>query len=139
MQTAAQISNILRTNVTSYTDCDQIIREGIPWDSVSDVKRALNLTDEELARILDVSERTLSRLRRSKKRLSASASDRLYRLIHIFSFTKEVFEDDKAARDWLHQPQVGLGGRIPLDFIRTEAGAREVEDLLGRIEYGVIS
>ena len=139
MQTAAQISNILRTNVTSYTDCDQIIREGIPWDSVSDVKSALNLTDGELARILDVSERTLSRLRRSKKRLSASAGDRLYRLIRIFSFTEEVLEDDKAARDWLHQPQVGLGGRIPLDFIRTEAGAREVEDLLGRIEYGVIS
>jgi uncharacterized protein (DUF2384 family) len=43
----------------------------------------------------------------------------------IFSFTKEVFEDDKAARDWLHQPQMGLGGRVPLDFIRTEAGARE--------------
>ncbi len=139
MQTAAQISSILKTSVTSYADCDQIIRDGIPWDSVSDVKKALNLTNEELARILDVSQRTLSRLRQSKKRLSASASDRLYRLIHIFSFTKEVFEDDKAARDWLHQPQVGLGGRIPLDFIRTEAGLREVVYLLVRIEYGVIS
>ena len=139
MQTANHISNILRTHVTSYSDCDQIIREGIPWESVSDVKRSLNLTDGELARILDVSERTLSRLRRSKKKLSASAGDRLYRLIHIFSFARDVFEGDKAARDWLHQPQVGLGGRIPLDFIRTEAGAREVEDLLGRIEYGVIS
>ena len=139
MQTATQISNILKTNVTSYSDCDRIIREGIPWDSVSAVKRFINLTDGELARILDVSERTLSRLRRSKKKLSASAGDRLYRIIHIFSFARNIFEDDKPARDWLHQPQVGLGGRIPLDFIRTEAGAREVEDLLGRIEYGVIS
>ena len=86
-----------------------------------------------------MSERTLSRLRRSKNRLSASAGDRFYRLIRISSIAEEVFEDDKAARDGLHQLQVGLGGRIPLDFIRTEAGAREVADFLGRIEYSVIS
>jgi len=139
MQIAAQVSDILKINVTSYSDCDQLIREGIPWESVSEVKKSLKLKDEEVARILDMSERTLSRLRRSKKRLSASAGDRLYRLIRIFSLAREVFEDDKAARDWLQQPQVGLGGRIPLDFIRTEAGAREVEDLLGRMEYGIIS
>lgn len=139
MQIAAQVSDILKINVTSYSDCDQLIREGIPWEAVSEVKKSLKLKDEEVARILDMSERTLSRLRRSKKRLSASAGDRLYRLIRIFSLAREVFEDDKAARDWLQQPQVGLSGRIPLDFIRTEAGAREVEDLLGRMEYGIIS
>lgn len=139
MQTTAQISTILKCDASSYSDFDRIIREGFPWESASYVKKALNLTDGELARILDVSERTLSRLRQSKKRLTVSASDRLYRLIHIFISAEEVFENDIAARDWLHQPQIGLDGRTPLDFIRTEAGAREVEDLLGRLEYGVIS
>ena len=43
------------------------------------------------------------------------------------------------ARTWLAAPQHGLGGAIPLDYARTEVGAREVEDLLGRIEYGVYS
>jgi uncharacterized protein (DUF2384 family) len=28
---------------------------------------------------------------------------------------------------------------VPLDYAETEIGAREVEDLLGRIEYGVYS
>jgi uncharacterized protein (DUF2384 family) len=28
---------------------------------------------------------------------------------------------------------------VPLDFAKTEIGAREVENLLGRIEYGVYS
>lgn len=91
MQTPAQISSILKTSVTSYSECDQIIREGIPWESVSNIKKSLNLTDGELARILDVSERTLSRLRRSRKKLSTSASDRLYRLIHIFFIYKRSF------------------------------------------------
>ena len=34
---------------------------------------------------------------------------------------------------------VGLGGAIPLEYAETEVGAREVENLLGRIEYGVYS
>jgi putative toxin-antitoxin system antitoxin component (TIGR02293 family) len=55
------------------------------------------------------------------------------------ALAEEVLEDAGRAREWLHQPQRGLGNRIPLDLIRTEAGAREVEDLLGRIEYGVFS
>jgi putative toxin-antitoxin system antitoxin component (TIGR02293 family) len=50
-----------------------------------------------------------------------------------------VLEDKDAAREWLHDGQVGLGGRTPIDMMRTEAGAREVESLLIRIEHGVLS
>ena len=139
MQAAAQITDFLKTDSVNYRDCDRMIRDGIPWDAVADIKKELDLTDGELARILDVSERTLSRLRQSNKKLAASTGDRLYRLVNIYSLARKVFEAGQAARKWLHQPQVGLGGRTPLDFLRTEAGAREVEDLLGRIEYGVVS
>ena len=32
-----------------------------------------------------------------------------------------------------------LGGATPLDFAKTEPGAREVENVLGRLEHGVFS
>ena len=51
----------------------------------------------------------------------------------------EVMESEEHARQWLASPQVGLGGEVPLEYAETEVGAREVEDLLGRIEYGVYS
>jgi putative toxin-antitoxin system antitoxin component (TIGR02293 family) len=51
----------------------------------------------------------------------------------------DVFGDAASAREWLTHKQPGLGGAVPLDFARTEIGAREVENLLGRIEYGVYS
>jgi len=51
----------------------------------------------------------------------------------------EVMESEETARQWLTSPQFGLGGAAPLDYAETEVGAREVEDLLGRIEYGVYS
>ena len=48
-----------------------------------------------------------------------------------------VMESLENARKWLFSPQVGLGGAVPLEYAETEVGAREVENLLGRIEYGV--
>lgn len=51
----------------------------------------------------------------------------------------EVFENPDRARRWLREPQRALGNRVPLELLGTEAGAREVEDLLGRIEYSVFS
>lgn len=48
-----------------------------------------------------------------------------------------MFDGLEAAKQWLNAPQVGLGGAVPLDYAKTEVGAHEVENLLGRIEYGV--
>jgi putative toxin-antitoxin system antitoxin component (TIGR02293 family) len=49
----------------------------------------------------------------------------------------EVFGTVERAQQWLAFPQYGLGGVVPLDYARTEVGAREVETLLGRIEHSV--
>ena len=52
---------------------------------------------------------------------------------------EDVFGDVESARTWMTTKQPGLGKAVPLDFAGTEIGAREVENLLGRIEYGVYS
>ena len=145
MNSEAQISEVLGggrvigRNLKSYADFDEVIRSGFPWKAVSHAKDSMSLTDRELSSLLDVSERTLSRLKKSGKRLTMSASDRLFRVANIFASAKQVFESEEAALKWLHNPQIGLGGRVPLDMIMTEAGTHEVENLLGRIEYGVIA
>ena len=38
---------------------------------------------------------------------------------------------------WLSSPQVGLSGCVPIVYAVTKSKAKEVEQLLGRIEYGV--
>ena len=45
--------------------------------------------------------------------------------------------DQPTGRDWLTRPARAFNGQRPLDFAETEMGAREVEDLIGRIEHGV--
>ncbi|MFH1032955.1 MAG: antitoxin Xre/MbcA/ParS toxin-binding domain-containing protein [Pseudomonadota bacterium] len=121
------------------TDMDALIREGLPVACASQMQSSLALPDRSLADLLALGTRTLVRLRQDNKRLSLAAGDRLFRLARIFSLATEVLEDQQAARRWLLAPQAGLGGQRPLDLMLTEAGSRQVEELLGRIEYGVLA
>jgi len=117
---------------------DAVIRKGIPYAKVRLVKAALNMTDNELADYLGISLRTLQRKRDSHEKLSIPEGDRLFRIARIFALAVSVLENEEMARKWLHREQRGLGGRVPIQVIQTEAGAQEVEDLLEKIEYGVL-
>ena len=134
----------LGQKVKSRIDFDALIKKGIPLGVISHIKREFNLPDEVIARIIGVSPRTVSRRRRTvkipaKERLSPVESDRVYRFARIVAIAEDIFEDKKEALEWLNNPQYGLGGRVPFDMLQTDAGAREVEELLLRIDYGVIS
>jgi putative toxin-antitoxin system antitoxin component (TIGR02293 family) len=49
----------------------------------------------------------------------------------------DVFGDPQKARAWFEGPKPALGDKTPLESCETEEGARDVTDLLGRIEHGV--
>jgi putative toxin-antitoxin system antitoxin component (TIGR02293 family) len=67
-------------------------------------------------------------------------SDCLVRADRILSLAVGLFDgDDEAARRWRTHPQQALGGSTPWDYAGTEIGAREVENLLGRLENGIPS
>ena len=67
--------------------------------------------------------------------LSPVESDRIYRFARVVALAEDVFEDGVDALEWLKSPQHGLGGCIPFDMLQTDAGSREVEELLNRIDY----
>lgn len=57
----------------------------------------------------------------------------------LFRRVLDLFGGDaEAAQKWLNKPQPALGGATAESLSRTERGVREVEDLIGRIEHGVI-
>lgn len=68
-----------------------------------------------------------------------SVSLSLVRFARLMGKATRVMESESGARAWLTNPQFRLGGAVPLRYAETEIGAREVEDLLGRIEHGVYS
>ena len=64
-------------------------------------------------------------------------SDRLYRLVQLYGLAADVMGNEDAGKDFMTTPARALAGRTPLETVRNEAGAKQVEDLLLRIEYGV--
>ncbi len=130
----------IKRKVAGLLDMANIIEEGLYPRAIDRVKTALELNDYEVSSALGVSVKTIGRIRaQPKKRLKVVVGDRLFRTARLFALAASVFEDKESAREWLRTPQIGLKNRIPIELINTEAGAREVEDLLGRIEHGVLS
>ncbi len=65
-------------------------------------------------------------------------SDRLYRFAELFKAALDLFEGDaESARAWLFKPNVGLGGRRPVEMSATSAEYQTVLNLIGRLEHGV--
>jgi putative toxin-antitoxin system antitoxin component (TIGR02293 family) len=117
---------------------NQAVQRGLPFDELEALRAALDLPLDKLAPKLGMSLATLHR-RKQEGRLTQAESDRLMRYARLMRQAMELFRDETAAREWLKRPAFGLGGAVPLDYADTEMGAREVEDLLGRIAYGVYS
>ncbi len=116
----------------------EAIREGFPPAVVEGLMRASGLTLKELAAALDLSPRSLQRRRRSG-RLARYESDRLYRFARIVAIANEYLGDHERVTRWLKHPNRALGGLAPVAAMDTELGARQVENILGRIAYGGVS
>ena len=114
------------------------IRAGLPMVEFTALQDLLGLSAEALAQHLAISRSTLVR-RRKSGRLDMQESDRLLRYARLYTRAHAVLQNETAAQDWLNQPARALDFVTPLTFAETETGAREVEALLGRIEYGVFS
>ena len=131
---------LLGRKVSSLGEFDQLISQGLPWASALRVKQLLGLSDAAFSALLGVSLSTVNRKKKTADaKMAAVAGDRLFRLARVWSAALEVFKTPEAARGWLGRPQMGLGDRVPLDLIKTDAGATEVLKLLGRIREGVFS
>jgi putative toxin-antitoxin system antitoxin component (TIGR02293 family) len=114
------------------------VKAGLPLSEFDALRELLDVTVEDLAGRIGISIATLSRRRRSAEPLDAGHSDRLLRYARLFRVATQLYNgDEAAARSWLRKPARALAGETPLDHADTEMGAREVEDLVGRLEHGV--
>jgi len=114
------------------------IQAGLSFRAVRSLQDALDLPLEKIAAFLGMSRATLHR-RQAQGKIARNESEKLVRYQKLLKKAQDVFGDSASAREWLTRPQVGLGNAKPVEFARTEIGAREVENLLGRIEHGVYS
>ena len=113
------------------------IERGLPYSALEHLQRNMGIAPETLFQWIQMAPRTLAR-RKLRGRLTPEESDRLLRAARVFGRVLEFFRGDRAgALQWLLSKPRALGGATPLELSRTDLGAREVEDLIERIRYGV--
>jgi putative toxin-antitoxin system antitoxin component (TIGR02293 family) len=115
------------------------IRDGLSFSTLVRFQKFSQLPMESIAQVLRTPPRTLAR-RKVQGHLTESESERLIRLARIYELALALFDGDRShAVRWLCSPIRGLGSKIPVRCIETEPGARQVENLIGRLEHGVFS
>lgn len=62
----------------------------------------------------------------------------LERITAIYAKAAKIFGREQA-KEWMKTPLPALGGATPLQLCGTTCGILEVEDLIGRVDYGVYS
>lgn len=130
---------VLGMTVKKPDDLAKLIRKGLPAGSLRALAVKLSLGATVLARKLGIPQRTMTRRLSQRTRLTMAESDRTVRLARIYAGAVEMIGDEERAVRWLFTPNRALGGERPLNRLDTDVGAREVEDVLGRIAYGVYS
>lgn len=115
------------------------LEAGLPFHSIRRLQRSLDLPLEEVATLVRISPRTLARRKREGK-FNFDESERLFRLTTVLDRALELFEgDEAAARRWLQKSRPIFDNQSGLELARSEIGAGEVKDLIGRLEHGVFS
>lgn len=113
------------------------IEKGLPYSAFERLQRNTGLSTETLLDLLQIPRRTLTR-RKSAGRLSSEESDRMVRLARVYGRTLHFFEGDaEVATGWLEDAQLAFNGVSPMEMIKTDVGAQEVERLIGQLEHGV--
>ena len=117
----------------------QRVEEGLPVGEVVQFGKQAGFSTTELARLIRIPPRTYARRVASKARLKIPEGERAVRIMRLFERAKQVFGTDENTRRWFDSKILALGRKTPLEFAETEPGAREVENIIGRIEHGVFS
>src|SRR5215469_17144043 len=138
MKTAVLEYKAHKGKPTHPTELVRQIQKGLPFSQLQALRKQLDLPLDKLASRLSISRATLHR-RKNAGRLSPDESDKVMRFSRLLEHAAAVFGKLERGRAWLKFPQYGLGGAVPLDYAKTEIGAREVDNLLGQIDYGVYS
>ena len=120
--------------VHSDADLADAVAAGFDVKAIDALKQS-GVTDAEVGSLI-IKARTLSHRRANGGRLTVDESDRAARVARGLVLAERTFANRAKASRWLHRNLGALGGRTPMELIRTDAGARVVENLLAGISWG---
>lgn len=137
MTLTQEISNWLGEEVRSEIDLASAVRSGLPV-TVSASLIEHGLTKEEFHSIV-IPARTFKHRKSRVEPLSSDESDKALRAARVLAHAERVFGNRAKALSWMRQAKQRFQGETPMQMLRTEAGARLVEEMLIQIDEGMFA
>lgn len=128
---AQKVATTRRTGTTSKA------RTSYSYAAIRDISNRYSLGKAEVKQLFGISEATQFRYEKQNPELKPAIADRVQRFNRIVDQARELFEDEAETQRWLSTPKVALAGETPLKALVTDAGAKQVEEILYRAEYGM--
>ena len=122
---------------TTKMDRVNIIRKGLPYESIEVISKKANLTVKQVLHFFGMAQTTYNKKKKDKDLLSSRDSEVILVLTELFDFGIDVFNDEKEKfQRWLKKSNISLGGVSPESLFDSLTGIQEVKNSLNRIEYG---
>src|SRR5271154_1617777 len=125
---------VLGAVVRSQADLALAVRNRLPLSALAGLVQA-GLSQTEIDRLI-IPQRTRRHRAGRQQPLTVEESDRAVRLLRVQTLAEETFGEKEKANRWLRRALTELDGETPLEVAQTEAGARVVETILGKIAWG---
>jgi putative toxin-antitoxin system antitoxin component (TIGR02293 family) len=129
-------ARVLGRRVASILELNDAVERGLPKSTLRNVAKRVFADPADQRRIMRqiVPEATYKRRR---GRLSPSESERTERMARVIAMAEYIWEDSEQSRRFLTTPHAELGGHSPIEAARTELGARQAEEVMARLLYGL--
>ena len=124
----------LGQQVRSQADLALVVRKRLPLSALKGLASA-GISEQEIERFV-IPARTRRHRIEKQQPLTVEESDRAVRLLRIQTLAEATFADRTKAGAWLRRPLAELGGEAPLAVAETETGARVIETVLAKIDWG---
>ena len=115
-----------------------ITRDGISAKQLDTLRQSTGLEVHHLARILQVTTRTLQN-KKGHDRFSISVSEKALELSQLYLKGYQIVGSNERFKTWMRSPVAALNNQTPLSYLDTQFGFDLVGQILGRIAHGVLS
>jgi len=115
------------------------VRKGISFPVFSSLVNRSPFSIIEWSAFLHLSERTLQRYRKEKKRFDPIHSEKIVEITMLYNLGTEIFGDKSRFDTWLGSDNIALGGQKPKTYLDSTFGIDLLKDELLRIEQGVLA
>lgn len=110
-------------------------RKGLLPSVFYDFAKAIKMSEKDLAALINLSSRTISNYKESKKKLDPLYGEHLLKLIALFEKGEQIFGNVDEFNYWLHKPFWNSSEK-PADWLGTGGGVDFLAEELEKLAQG---